>query len=152
MTKEQYLNFQTLVKSRAYRILRRMHNYYSISDKTVTQFPIDIQLTEQEEMLGAYENVPGNLYETVFFSTNGIWLQWNNTWKCIKYGDIEAIIAPYSSEKTTLSTIRLLLANKEFIHIPIQGFTEREQYRDAWQVQHFLSHIVRDFSKRQLNS
>jgi hypothetical protein len=133
----------TSIESRVYRILNPLKLFTPCSrweDAGIKGFRSP-PLSENETLLGVYQNYPHSENLCVAFTDKAIHVVTNGQWQCAHYAEIAMIQNP-SDSKRNASHCDLITRNGQTYSVPILGGTDR--FRDVFQVMRFLDRVVAD--------
>ncbi|MDB6034854.1 MAG: hypothetical protein JWM16_5192, partial [Verrucomicrobiales bacterium] len=131
------------VESRVHRILRPLATFHVLGEWSRLQQLAKVQspLSENERLLGVYENHPGLVDEIVAFTETGMYLREAGGWFSVRYAEI-VNAESRNTGKTETSEITLLLSSGLQKALPIHGGTGR--FRDVFQVLRFFDRLAED--------
>lgn len=129
------------VKSRAHRILRRLHPYQAIeshdnSDSLLPHLPPD------EFWIGIYRNLPGSIESAVAFSSEQLHVNEGDGWTSVKYREI--LDSQISQDKSSANEI-LVRTSDYNLPVPIWGVDGKT--RDVFEVLRFLNRVREDLNE-----
>lgn len=145
------LTLTEAIKSRAHCNLRRIDQLLYTTDASLLGELEEQLLRDGEELLGIYENVPGQIQENVIFTTFGIHV-FLGKWEFIDYGQIENVnIKMIDRDKTSADGLLLRLSTGRQLEIPIiGGSTSRTRW--AWSVLSYVGQAARATKRRSGNT
>jgi len=137
------------ISARAHRILRVMANYHTLADGQ--QLPAGMvklpDLPKDESPVGIYVNDPSTFADSVFFTTEGVYVFRSKHWDHVKFSDIAKTVTPERKEK--LSGFDLQLRNGESFWLPITG-NKDGKFFDAFEVLRFFIRVIDDIQPGRL--
>lgn len=130
---------RNVIKSRVYRTLRPLRNFYAGGDHDILIAPPGLALVPGDEILGVYVNVPGKRDHAIVVSVHGMYVDQSSTWTFVAYEDIAEVAAP-DPEKRQARHIRLTLAQGRTLLLLVTGGDEK--FRDVFEVVRFLDRVM----------
>lgn len=141
------MNIDEIVRSRAYRILRRLTRYRELSEAQLQALPdIRKELVDNwEKILGIYENQPGQLRGNILVTTEGLHIFLEEE-EFVPFDQIDHIKPLNEDDKSNVEELIISYKSGKNVRVPIIGGNDK--FRDAWEVFHFLDRVVSDYQKK----
>lgn len=135
------------VRSRAHRILKPMLRFRDFSDgsESSSTLPGGPILSASEEAIGIYANDESGRLDDILFTTEGLYLQGDQSWLRVFYADMDRTVPPSSKKEVT--GLGILLRDGTEIWLPVRGSTDGKFY-DAFEILRFLDRVVDDMARR----
>lgn len=139
-----------VVRSRAARILGHFARYRNLRDGTATPpaWLRQVAVQGDEVVLGVYENVPGELEDSIVVTTRALHLCRDGAWQSVSYEDIRSIETPPTEAplgKSGVAELTLHLGDGQRVSLPVTG--GRGKTRDAWEFLRFLRRVTSDLER-----
>jgi hypothetical protein len=135
----------SLVLSRAHRILKPLANFHEIEDSSIDINEVidKVNLQEGEVLIGVYENRESDY---VIVSNMGIRIMNLDSIDFIDYRSIDKVEIPSGMEKMTLDRTHIHLGEGRIIKLYITGGNDK--FRDVFEFVRFLDRVTVDIAKR----
>ena len=128
---------------RAKRILKPMQRFKAAFKDQLPPYAPRIPISGNEELIGVYENRPGDIARALPSPTCVCWWKAAGQWKSLVYSDIAAIETPKPAavgDSTAVLTVRSATGTLE--SIPIHG--QRGRFSDLFEFSRFLARVRED--------
>ncbi len=132
---------------RANRILKPMESYRG-SNEIAASVINSLELKGNEECIGVYENIVGDLSDCIFITNIGLRFKSSGKKELIPFTKIKNILPP--SNKTTDTTITIMLDSDNFTSIEIRN--GRGRFKDVFEFVRFLDRVLKDIRCSRPNS
>ena len=140
------MKLNKLIKSRAYRNLRRYDQYHAMPldiDK-FSKYVNKLNLQFQEEIIGIYENDFNNM-NSIVITTQGIHIFEAQNQYFVDYRQIIQARTPEDQEKLAVDELIISLQSGDEINISVSG--GRGKTKDVWGILHFLNLVTKDIQR-----
>ncbi|MBN9388559.1 MAG: hypothetical protein J0I20_10945 [Chloroflexi bacterium] len=129
------------VASTAYRTLHRFDRYtnYYQKDLPANFFSNGIIFEKDEQLVGVYENIPGNLEDSIVITDKNLHLFTKDKWLTIRFGDVTKVDT--IGEKFLKSGLTLYLTDGQTFDIPVTG--GKGSFTDKFEFLRFFQGIMR---------
>ena len=137
------------VKTRAYRKLRTLtqFKFFDGTSKLPQLEGCSTPLAKTEEIIGAYENTPGEKQDLVLVTNLGLHWWTRGDWHSLEYSEMLEAEWP-SPVKMEATAVLIRSRSGNLISVPIRGGTEFT--RDAFSVMTFIMRMIEDEGRRAL--
>ncbi len=135
------------IKLGAKRRFNSMNNYQNASNQT-SLLNKQLNLDQDDELLGIYRNIENSLVNSFCVSCKGLFIYKNKVWQFIPYSSIKNINA--IENKINVEGLYMQCGALGKIHLPIRGYRlERDRkFFDAFEFCTFLGLIIRTETAR----
>jgi hypothetical protein len=129
------------VESRVHRTLRSLDRFKACSalDQLPQLTDIPSPLSQSEQLIGAYENAPGQADQLLLFTNAAVHLWEKGAWRSLRYSEI-ANTEWVEEPKNEARTLVIRLKTDARVRLPILG--GRELTRDLFTVMRFFDRVV----------
>jgi len=130
------------VESRVHRTLRKIDRFKPVSrwDSLHQLAGVRSPLSHEEKLLGAYENVPGQIDRLILVTNEGFHLLESAKWRTIKFSDMTGTEWPLGPKNEANTLIIKKKTDTE--SLPILGGSELG--RDLFVFMRFLDRVITD--------
>ncbi len=136
-----------MVFSKAHRILNHLSNFHKFEEATsqASSKLKEINLQEEETIIGFYENNPVEKESNVIVTNLGLHIFYPNEKEFISYRTIIKVEIPQDMKKTRLDHFIVHLNNGDAKTILISGGHDR--FRDVYEFVRFIDRVKDDVKK-----
>jgi len=142
------LTFDEILRAREHRILKHLDRYHSLSQGAEFELPAAVVLSEDETVLGVYDNLEDETQAPIFVTTVGLWV-FSSEWRQVRYADMDSARVKLGGEKvkTNADTLLIGLTTGETIEVLVTGGDGK--LRDVWEVDRFMLRVIGGNKRRQ---